>query len=61
MYVWGEEGGKYRGVVRGTWLEGVEEWLREKGMMGDVEDFEEGRGRDVVGWVKEGMEGIGGR
>ncbi|WP_458461917.1 glycoside hydrolase family 2 protein [Paenibacillus sp.] len=58
MYVRPQERAKYTGVLRPTWLHPIEESLTRKGMMGDLEHFQQASGTHLVRSLKEAMERI---
>ena len=58
MYARPEEKAKYTGVLRPTWLETIEETLREKGLEGRVDEWIEATGVHQVRALKEAMERV---
>ncbi|WP_181150915.1 sugar-binding domain-containing protein [Paenibacillus sp. PCH8] len=58
MYVRPQERAKYTGVLRPSWLEPIEESLTRKGMIGDLEHYQQASGTHLVRSLKETMERI---
>ncbi|WP_339237815.1 sugar-binding domain-containing protein [Paenibacillus sp. FSL R5-0517] len=58
MYVRPQERDKYTGVLRPSWLLPIEESLTRKGMMADLEHFQQASGTHLVRSLKEAMERI---
>ncbi|WFA84945.1 glycoside hydrolase family 2 protein [Paenibacillus amylolyticus] len=58
MYVRPQERAKYTGVLRPSWLRPIEESLTNKGMIEDLEHFQQVSGTHLVRSLKEAMERI---
>ncbi|MCW3794334.1 hypothetical protein OM416_22280 [Paenibacillus sp. LS1] len=58
MYARPQERAKYTGVLRPSWLGPIEESLSNKGMMEDLEHFQQATGTHLMRSLKEAMERI---
>ncbi|MFS0880554.1 glycoside hydrolase family 2 protein [Metabacillus niabensis] len=56
MYVRPEEAQKYKGILKPSWLESIQETLQLKGLEHRVNEFIEATGVHMVRTLKEGME-----